>query len=154
MATFLKVVAVSFLVVVLVMVGAGVLLAAAVVKSGLVMVEVHSSSRNGGVDLTVPVPAALIPLAALGARVGPALDCDVDGYRARADEWAPAAAAALREIAASPDAVLVDVRDRGDAVQIVKRGETLSIEVTDGYDGRVEVRMPVDLLPRLADAVD
>jgi hypothetical protein len=39
-------------------------------------------------------------------------------------------------------------------VQIVKRGETLSIEVIDRYDGRVEVRMPVDLLPRLADAID
>jgi len=154
MATFLKVVGISFLVMVVLMIGSGLLLAAAVVKSGLVMVEIHSSGRHDSVDLVVPVPAALIPLAALGARFGPALGCDFDRLPCDADDWTPAAAAALRELAASPDAVLVDVRDRGDSVQIVKRGDTLEIEVIDRYDGRVEVRMPVDLLPRLADAID
>jgi hypothetical protein len=158
MKTFVKVVCVAFVVMFLVLVGSGLLLAAAVVKSGLVTVEVHSSGPDGDVDLVIPVPAVIVPLAALGARFGPRFashaDCDLDGAARHVRDWTPVAAAALRELADAPDAVLVDVRDRGDSVQIVKRGDTLEIEVIDRYDGRVEVRLPVDLLPRLADALD
>jgi hypothetical protein len=150
MATFLKVVGVAFLVVTLLVVGSGLLLAAAVVKAGLVMVEVHSSGPDGEVDLVLPLPAALV---ALGARLAPDLAC-FDGVRCPIGDWTPAAAVALRELAAAPDAVLVDVRDGGDAVWIAKRGETLEIRVQDGHDGRVEVRLPATLLPQLADAID
>ncbi len=153
MRTFVKVVCVAFVVMLLVLVGSGLLLAAAVVKSGLVTVEVHSSGPDGDVDLLVPVPAVVVPLAALAARFGPDLDCDLDGAH-RIRDWTPVAAAALRELAAAQDAVLVDVRDRGDSVQIVKRGDTVEIEVVDRHDGRVEVRLPADLLPRLADALE
>ena len=157
MKTFVKVVCVGFVVMVVLLVGTGVLLAAAVVKSGLVTVEVHSSGPDGDVDLLVPVPAVVVPLAAVGARFahfGASGDCDVDRMAGHFREWTPAAAAALRELAAAEDAVLVDVRDHGDSVQIVKRGETVEIEVVDRHDGRVEVRLPADLLPRLADALD
>lgn len=153
MSTVIKVVAVMVLMMLVLVVGSGLLLAAAVARAGLMTVEVHSSGPEGDVDLTVPVPAVLVPLAVLGARLAPDVACDLDGVRCRLADWTPAAAAALRELAAAPDAVLVDVRDHGDSVQIVKRGDRLEIEVDDGRD-RVEVTMPVELLPALAEALD
>lgn len=148
-----KIVLVVFVVLMIVFVGSGVLLAAAVASAGVVNVQVRSSGPDGTVDLDLPVPAALVSLALLGVRLGPHVAWDVDGEVCHLDDWAPAAAAALEELAEAPDMVLVDVRDHGEWVRIAKRGDTLQVHV-EGHGDEVEISMPATLLPQIAQALD
>ncbi len=153
MSQGVKVVLVVFVVLMVIFVGSGVLLAAAVARAGVVNVQVRSSGPEGSVDLDLPVPAALISLALLGVRLGPHVAWDVDGKACHLDDWGPAAAAALEELAETPDMVLVDVRDHGEWVQIAKRGDTLQVHV-QGHGDEVEISMPATLLPQIAQALD
>ncbi|HEX5760368.1 MAG TPA: hypothetical protein VF121_14360 [Thermoanaerobaculia bacterium] len=153
MSTGAKFVLVVFVLTMVLFVGSGVLLAAAVARAGLIHVRVESSGPDGSVDLDLPLPAGLVSLALLGARLAPDLDCDIDGVACDLDDWGPAAAAALDELAAAPDMVLVDVRDRGERVWIAKRGDALEVQV-EGRGGDVEVTLPAKLLPQIAEVLD
>jgi len=148
-----KVVLVVFVVLMVIFVGSGVLLAAAVARAGIVSVQVRSSGPDGSVDLDLPVPAALVSLALLGVRLGPHLAWDVNGVACDLDDWGPAAAAALEELAGAPDMVFVDVRDHGEWVRIAKRGDTLQVHV-EGHGDEVEITLPATLLPQIAQALD
>jgi hypothetical protein len=148
-----KIVLVVFVVLMVLFVGSGVLLAAAVARAGIVSVQVRSSGPEGSVDLDLPVPVALVSLALLGVRLGPHVDWDGNGVDCHLADWGPAAAAALEELAATPDMVLVDVRDHGEWVRIAKRGDTLQVHV-EGHGDEVEISMPATLLPQIAQALD
>jgi hypothetical protein len=152
MSTLAKVFCIVVGVGALMLLGSGLLLAAAVAHAGIMTVEVHSSGPDGDVDLNLPLPAAVVPLALGGVKL--ASGWSPADVRCDLGDWTPAAAAALRELADTPDAVLVDVQDRGDSVHIAKHGDTLTIEVEEHNGDQVEVRLPADLLPRLADALD
>ena len=153
MSQGVKVVLVVFVVLMVLFVGSGVLLAAAVARAGIVNVQVRSSGPEGSVDLDLPVPAALVSLALLGVRLGPHLAWDVDGVACELGDWGPAAAAALEELAGAPDMVFVDVRDHGEWVRIAKRGDTLQVHV-EGHGDEVEISLPATLLPQIAQALD
>ena len=128
-------------------VGCGLLLAGSLVTHGLVTVKVDQS-RTGGPDLFIPVPAGLIYL---GVDLLPLLDTHHEMARARREigSWAPVAAAALQSLEDCPDAVLVDVQDRGETVRIVKEGRNIEIRIHD-HDGTVNVSLPAHLFTRVA----
>lgn len=141
-AKVLLVTAVAFAMIVM---GSGVLLAASVVRSGVVSVKVDEPGADG---FRIYVPAALV---SVGIDVLPkVMEKDI-WMEVRTDlgEWAPAAAAALEAVEEAPDAVLVDIQDAHESVRIVKEGRSLEIYV-QGDDGTVEISLPAGLLGRIA----
>jgi len=143
-AKVLTVVAIALLAV---PVGATLLLAGSLVAHGVVTFKVNES-KPGGTNISVPVPAGLLYL---GLDLLPLIDRDGDLARARREmgDWAPVAAAALESFEDCPDAVLVDVRDHGDTVRIVKEGRSITIQVHD-QDGDVNISLPAHLFTRVA----
>jgi hypothetical protein len=127
--------------------GSGFLLAASIVSTGLVTVEVNKSGP-GGTHLYLPVPAILVHA---GMSVLPAImDDDVwEDVRTDLGEWAPVAAEALRAVEDAPNAVLVEVENERESVRIEKNGRSLEIYVRDGKD-TVEISLPASLLGRVA----
>jgi len=127
--------------------GSGFLLAASIVQTGLVTVEVHESGPDG-TNLYVPVPAVFIHA---GLSVLPTLiERDVwEEARTNLGEWGPVAAEALRAVEDAPDAVLVDIENDHESVRIEKAGRTLEIRVRDGKDS-FEISLPASLLGRVA----
>ncbi|MFL6201857.1 MAG: hypothetical protein ACJ76J_22005 [Thermoanaerobaculia bacterium] len=131
----------------LLLLGSGFLLAASIVQTGLVTVEVHESGPDG-THLYLPVPAILVHA---GLAVLPALmEDDVwEDVRCDLGEWAPVAAEALRSVQDAPDAVLVEVENERESVRIEKVGRSLEIRVRDGRDS-FEISLPASLLGRVA----
>lgn len=142
LAKILLVTTVAFAMIVM---GSGVLLAASVVQSGVVKVKVHESGTNG---MNIYVPAALV---SVGLDVLPmVMEGDIwADMRTELGEWGPAAAAALQAVEDAPDAVLVDVHNEHESVQIVKEGRSLEIHVMDA-SGTMEISLPAGLLGRIA----
>ncbi|HKI00695.1 MAG TPA: hypothetical protein VKK31_01825 [Thermoanaerobaculia bacterium] len=128
-------------------VGATLLLAGSVVTQGLVTVKVNET-QPGGTNVYVPVPAGLLYL---GIDLLPLLDREGELARARQEmgDWAPLAAAALQSFEDCPDAVLVDIRDHGDTVKIVKEGRSIEIRVHD-RNGDIHITLPAHLFTRVA----
>ncbi len=128
-------------------VGAALLLAGSLVTHGVVTVNVNET-KAGGSHLYLPVPAGLLYL---GMDLLPLLDHDGDLSRARREigPWAPVAVAALQSLEDCPDAVLVDIEEKGQTVKIVKKGRSIEIQVHDP-DGDVQVSLPAHLFTRVA----
>jgi hypothetical protein len=128
-------------------VGATLLLAGSLVTHGVVTVQVNET-KQGGTHLYLPVPAGLLYL---GMDLLPLFDRDGELSKARREigPWAPVVAAALESIDDCPDAVLVDVQERGETVKIVKQGRSIEIQV-HGNDGDVHVSLPAHLFTRIA----
>ncbi len=127
--------------------GSGFLLAASIVKTGLVTVKVHESGPDGR-NIFVPVPAALVHA---GMTVLPALiEEDVwEDIRTDLGDWAPVAAEALRAVEDAPDGVLVEIENDREHVRIEKDGRSLEVRVRDGKDS-FEISLPASLLGRVA----
>lgn len=123
------------------------LLAGSLVAHGVVSVKLDEA-KPGGTSVYVPVPAGLLYL---GIDLLPLLDRDGELARARQKmgAWAPIAAAALESFEDCPDAVLVDIRDHGDTVKIVKQGRSIEIHVHD-RNGDVQIILPAHLFTRVA----
>lgn len=148
MNTIAKLLFVAVLCLAVLVVGSGTLLAATVVRSGMMTVKVHETGPHGVKHLYIPVPAALIDL---GLDVVPVLAGEDVFAEVRNDlgDMRPAVAAALTELEDAPDAVLLDIQDAHESVRIVKQGRSLEIQV-DGPDGQVEISLPAHLLERIA----
>lgn len=129
----------------LLVMGSGVLLAASVVRSGVVTVKVDEPGADG---FHLYVPAAVV---GVGLDVLPrVIEKDIwREIRTDLGEWAPAAAAALEAVEESPDAVLVDIQDSREHVRIVKEGRSLEVHV-QGADGTLEISLPAGLLGKIA----
>jgi hypothetical protein len=128
-------------------VGSGVLLAASVVRAGVLTVKVHEPGPEG-TDVNLHIPAALVTI---GMDLMPlVLDHDVTAeIRANLGDMRPAVASALQELENVPDAVLVDVRDGAERVRISKEGRTLEIHVVNP-EGTFEISLPAHLLGKIA----
>lgn len=148
MKTIAKLLFVAILVFAVLVVGSGTLLAASIVRSGMMTVKVHETGPHGEKHLYIPVPAALIDLS---LDMMPVLAGEDVFAEVRSDlgDMRPAVAAALTELEDAPDAVLVDIQDAQERVRIVKEGRSLEIHV-DGPDGQVEISLPAHLLGRIA----
>jgi hypothetical protein len=147
MKTIAKVLLILVAVIGILLMGSGFLLAASIVQTGLVTVEVHESGPDG-THLYIPVPAALINA---GLTVLPALVQEDVWEEVRTDlgEWAPVAAEVLRAVEDAPDGVLVEIENDREHVRIEKDGRTLEVRVRDGKD-TFEISVPASLLGRVA----
>jgi hypothetical protein len=129
----------------------GVALAATVVHSGMVTVQVHEAGPQG-THVFVPVPAAAVDLGlgiasfALPAEERARIEEQIAPYR-------PALAAMVRELERCPDATLVDLQSDRQTVRVVKRGERFVIDV-DAPDGQVHVAVPAHTVSKIAGFLD
>jgi hypothetical protein len=136
-------------------VGCGMLVAYVLTESPLVRVQMHQRSHAGSLVLDLPVPAVLAA-ATIDLAAAAAADEDRRHGLPRsafgAHAWRPAARAACRALATGPDGTLVQVESGPGTVQVIKRGDTIEIQV-HSPDGDVRVTTPAGLVWRLADLV-
>ena len=147
MRSFLRI----FLVVWLIMaVGVAAITAAmyvAVRNAGFGSVAVYD--RHEGVSVTVPVPALPVHIA---ASVLGSVPVRVHWNHGDVPEIGESFVALLDEVAAGPDATLVEITEHGDRVRVAKNGDQIVISVDDGHD-RVRVTVPIRTARKVAHAL-
>ena len=111
--------------------------------AGTVHVAIHASGPDG-TDLNVHLPGLLLN-AAIALCPTPRILEDEDARAALA-----ALGSAADELAAMPDAVLIDVRDPDSRVRIEKAGGRLLIRVRDTRD-RVDIDLPIHSVQLIAE---
>ncbi len=125
--------------------------AAAVRRVEIVRVAVTEHGHDP-VSFDIVLPGALFEAGlAVAPRVMPA-DARLE-VRDQLGEWGPLAVALLDEIARQPDFTLVEVDDRGEHVEVHKRGRHLVIQVRSD-DADVDVQVPLSLVASAVDAFD
>jgi len=130
----------------------GMLLAYALAHAPTVTVVMRENARGANLDLRLPVPSGVVAAAIdLAAVAGPRDRCPRLSPQAL-HAWRPAARAACRALAGSPDGVLVEVESGPGTVRVVKRGDTLEVLVHSPA-GDVRVTTPTGLVRQLADLV-
>jgi len=110
---------------------------------GTVKVSVQGK-KPGGENIRLVVPAAVVPLALPFVR-----DEEMQEAAEKVRPWLPAIEAATEELARCPDGPLVQVTSPHEKVRIVKRGESLVIDV-DEADESVHVSLPFKLVSVVA----
>jgi hypothetical protein len=121
--------------------------------SGVVTVNIHD--HREGLHLWVPVPMALVDVA-LSATAVPAVHTaglghfTVDGVTVGLGEIGPMVVELMEAIESMPDATLVEVRDRGDHVRVVKSGNKLLVHVEEPH-ASVSISIPARAVARIAD---
>jgi hypothetical protein len=126
--------------------GAGVTLAAAAVyHAGSVLVDV----RDGGGGFSLRVPAVAVDLA-LGFVPPRVVETALNEAELAVESWLPALRAAVHELAAAPDFVLLEISSPGSRVRIEKRGRSLLVHVDSDDDG-VRVELPLHTARSFAD---
>ncbi len=111
---------------------------------GTAVVRIQEKQADGA-HLWIPVPVGLVTTA---LRLTPRHELPALDPEAR--RFLPVARAAVEALEQAPDGVLVDVRDHGQRVSIVKRGGEFLIDVDD-QDAHVEVSVPAGSLHTLLD---
>lgn len=155
MSRFAKFMLVALVLAALFALSAGMLVAYGISHSRMVRVELRQRYAAGSLDLDLPMPAGLVAAAIDAAAVAePRPGCRHLSPRGalQAHAWRPAARAACRALAGAPDGTLVQVEGGTGTVQIVKRGDTIEIQV-HAPEGDVRVTAPAGLLWHLADLV-
>jgi hypothetical protein len=150
MKRILKALAILFVVGAVLMASAGVTLAATVVRSGFMTVQVHDRGPDG-VHLYLPVPAALVDIG-LGTLPLWMPREELAQVRREIGPWGPALRAAARAFDECPDAVLVDVVTDSETVRVERRGRWLEVAV-DSEDTDVRVKIPANTMSRLLNAL-
>ena len=115
-------------------------------SEGAVMVSVRQRKPEG-TRIWLPVPALLVEV---GMRFVPAEQLREASSQIR--PWLPAIRAASTELERCPDATLVEVRSRTEHVQVMKRGDSLQIDVQNDED-TVHVSVPVEFVNSLAEEI-
>jgi len=123
--------------------GTFVLGAAVIYDGGAVHVCVHEK-RPGGTNIRLLVPAVVIPAA---LRLAP--ERDLQKASAEIQPYLPAIKIAAEELAKCPDGPLVLVTSPKERVSIVKRGESLVIDV-DSPEETVHVSFPLKMVHSVA----
>ncbi len=123
------------------------LLITAAYAAGTVWVSVQQKNA-GGHHIVVAVPAVLVPI---GLDLAP--QDKLQRASAEAQQWLPAVDAASKALAQCPDARLVEVRSRSQFVEVVKRGDSLIVDV-DSPDARVHVTLPLVLVHSVAEKLE
>ena len=127
---------------------AGVALAASVVSDGMIQIRVTEHTPDG-VDLYIPVPAAVVNWAlSLAPMVIPAEE--LAEIRREMAPFRDALGEVADEIENMPSTVLVKVETDHERVEVVKDGGSFDITV-DSSDADVEVSVPAHLISRVVD---
>jgi len=120
---------------------------------GVITVKIQ---EDGGPNLFLPVPAALVSAAAMTG--GLALDSDLfpaghlehqieESFDIDFGEWGPAVRSMLEVIEDCPDVTFVDVEDRNTHVRVVKEGRYLRVIVNDS-DLNLSISLPTKTATR------
>lgn len=126
--------------------GAAGLTVHAVQRAEFIRVAVTEHGGPDAVSFDVAVPGVLAAAGlALAPRVMPA-DARAE-VRAQLGEWGPLAAALAEDLARQPDFTLVEVDDRGEHVEVLKRGRHLVVRVRSA-DADVDVQVPLSIARR------
>ena len=112
------------------------LLGAVYAWGGVMTVRVHDPGE--GVNLYLPVPAALIEVAVAGSQ-SLIPDEELASIGVDLGELQPLVEEMLRTLDAQPDFTLVEVEDHDEHVRVYKEGGALKVEV----DGDVTVRVSI-----------
>ena len=127
----------------------GVVVAATVVRTGVVMVEVQEKTTDG-VSFSAPIPAALLTF---GAGLTRFVDeAEMDEAREQLEPIRPMIRDLTQELKSAPSFTLVEVHNQEDHVVIVKDGRSLVIDV-DNPDARVHISFPIDLAERVLNSI-
>jgi hypothetical protein len=110
---------------------------------GAIKVSVQEK-RPGGENIRLVVPAAVVPLVLPFVR-GEKMQEAAEKVR----PWLPAIEAATAELARCPDGPLVQVTSPQEKVSIVKRGDSLVIDVDEASE-RVHLAVPLKLVSVVA----
>lgn len=127
--------------------GTGIALAATVMTSGVVTVRVDQADPDG-VDLYLPVPAALVDLGLGIARIVMPAE-EAAQVRADVAPYQPMLRTLAHELERCPDAVLVDVVSDHESVHVVKRSRTFLVEI-DAEDAHIRVAFPDRTVAKVA----
>ncbi len=116
-------------------------------SAGTVDVSVREKKADG-TRIHLFLPAMLITE---GVRFVPADEIS----RAAADlrPWLPAIRAATKELARCPDATLVDVQNREEKVTIIKRGNSIVVDVDDA-ENTVHISLPLKVVAAMVDELE
>jgi len=146
----LKVLVILFATGALILAGTGIVLAASVVRSGVMTVAVEEHSSDG-VRFTVPVPAALVEV---GLSTLPLWMPDEEMARVRRElaPWQAPLREVARELEACPDVTLVRVETDREQVLVRKAGRYLKVTV-HSEDADVRVSLPADAFSRVLAAL-
>jgi len=128
---------------------AGVVIAATVVRSGMVMVQVEEKSPDG-VSFSAPVPASLLTFGAGMTRFID--DADLAQARHELETVRPLIHDLTADLLDAPSFTMVEVHNGDDHVLIHKQGRSLVIDV-DNPDTRVHLSFPITLAERVINSV-
>lgn len=126
--------------------GAAGLAVQAVQRTEIVRISVTEHGGDDPVSFDVAFPGAFL---AAGLAIAPRVMPDDARAEVRAElgEWGPIAAALAEDLARRPDFTLVEVDDRGEHVEVLKRGRHLVVRVRSA-DADVDVQVPLSLARR------
>ena len=128
---------------------AGVVIAATVVRSGMVMVQVEEKSPDG-VSFSAPVPVGLLTFGAGMTRFID--DTDLAEARHELETVRPLLHDLTTELLDAPSFTMVEVHHGEDHVLIYKQGRSLIIDV-DNPEARVHLSFPVNLAERVINSI-
>lgn len=114
------------------------------------VVDIHEAGPDGS-RIIVPVPLFLAQ-AALTVMPMPREVRDLR-LPPEAERFLPVAQRLVEELGRIPDATLVSVQDGGETVTVGKVGRLLRVDVEDGDDEEVHVRVPVDSVADILEEV-
>lgn len=112
---------------------------------------VRMQERSEGLNLYLPVPAALVEVAVFASDC--ALPTDVQLHLdAELGEWGPLLTAVMAALDESADTTLVEVQDGDDWVRVRKQGNKLSVEI-EQPDLSLKVTFPSRAARRIVERI-
>jgi hypothetical protein len=116
-------------------------------NAGAVRVAVDEN-RPGGDHVHLFVPAVMVPPA-----LGLIPEKDLRKHAREIQPWLPAIKIASRELAKSPDGILVEVIDTDEHVTITKQGGAIVVDVKSP-DENVHVAVPLHMIYSVAEKLE
>lgn len=119
-----------------------------VANSSVLLVDVDEGETGTRIMIPVPLAVAQVALAFAPDHIK-RLEVPEEASR-----YLPYLDRIVGELERIPDALLVDVEDGTDHVQLYKEGDTIRVRVRERSDTRVDVNVPLAMVRAVVDAYD